>query len=569
MSGEQYTPLDTPPAPDAPAGAASDPQARDLKQTALEEIIRPLAITSMLTCIAIALSQMISSFSSEWPGGFFTALTFIVCLESIHSERFLARTRLSGRDRFRFRFVEWVSILLLVRFGVYLRYGMRQLMADMAAWTTNLGSFFEIGFVLNALLIWYLASLLSRTMRELEASPIERMPAVTDPDYYLRSTMPRHGRTDRRAGLNRIVSVFFWGGAALLVLTGISQVDVQDLIVFRHSRSSGIILNALAYFLIGFLIISQAHYTILKANWDLQGIPILGPLGRRWVLLLLAFLAVIGLVSALLPVSYSVGILDVLFTVVRWTVYMLAQFAFLLLFIISYVLGFLIRLLTGRPTEGVSPEMQRITPPPAPPTVAQEPALWWQVLRSLLFWAVLTGVVGYSLFHFLGDRWDLFRKLSATRLFAWLRGLWGNLGRRGRGVMSRLRAEIARRLAARQQRVQASTWRYFSLRRLTPRERLRYFYLSILYRSAKQGFGRAPSLTPLEYEDILRREMPEAEGEVHALTQSFIEARYTEHSISREYITPIEAAWRYVKRVLNLHRRRPAAKESSPAVSDE
>ena len=309
MSGEQYTPLDTPPAPDAPAGAASEAkasdQARDLKQTALEEVIRPLAIASMLTCIAIALSQMIGSFSPEWPGGLFTALAFIVCLESIHSERFLARMRLSGRDRFRFRFVEWVSILLLVRFGVYLRYGMRQLMADMAAWTTNLGSFFEIGFVLNGLLtfiFWYLASLLSRTMRELEASPIERMPAVTDPDYYLRSTMPRHGRVDRSAGLNRIVSVFFWGGAALLVLTGISQVDVSDLIVFRHSRSSGIILNALAYFLIGFLIISQAHYTILKANWDLQGIPILGPLGRRWVLLLLAFLAMIGLVSALLPV---------------------------------------------------------------------------------------------------------------------------------------------------------------------------------------------------------------------------------------------------------------------------
>lgn len=541
---------------------------RSLPQTALEEVIRPVAIAGMLTCIAISLSQLVSVWSSAWPGDVFCALAFVVSLESIHSQRLLWRLRSVFRDSLRFRFVEWVVILLVVRFAVYLTYGVQHLVADVAAWQTNLASFFDAGFIVMSLfmaLFWWLALRLSQTMQELEASPAEKMPSVTDPRHYLYSTMPHHGLTDRRARLNQIVTIFFWGGAVMLLLSGLARVDVRDLIVLRHSRSSGVILSVLAYFLIGLLLISQAQYTNLKANWELQSIPILGRLGRRWLLLVISFLLLIALVAVVLPVGYSVGLIAALSSVIQWIAYILLQIVFTIFFVLATIIGFLFSLLRLRQEGRGMPEQRMPTPPPPPPAVAQAGSPWWQVVRSLLFWSILTAIVGYSLYRFAADRWGLFRGLSAMGLFAWIRKLWRGLRLGTRRAVDRLRQQIGRRLASRQAQAAKSRWRYLSLRRLSPRERVRYFYLSVLRRNAQQGFSRPPSATPQEYEETFEKSVPAAAEQARELTQAFIEARYSEHEVTKADATAIQVAWRNVKRALTARRRvrpieQPAAK---------
>jgi len=75
--------------------------------------------------------------------------------------------------------------------------------------------------VILVAIFWTLALFLSQAMYDLETAPIERMPAVTDPDYYLRSTMPRHGRTDRQAILQRMTNIFFGGGLFLFLFAGL------------------------------------------------------------------------------------------------------------------------------------------------------------------------------------------------------------------------------------------------------------------------------------------------------------------------------------------------------------
>ena len=564
MSGDERIPLNPQPGEPGKEGeSAASPgpegegERRNLGKMALEEVMRPLAIAGMLTCIAISLVQFVTLLVPEWPGGVFVLLTFLACLESIHAQRLLSRSRIFTEDKVRFRLVEWVVILLVVRFAVYLEYGSARLVADLASWTMNIGSFFEGSFIVNSVLIalfWALALMLSQAMQELEITPIEKMPSITDPGHYLRTTMPHHGRVDRTARLQRITAIFFGGGVFLLILAGLSQVDIRDLVVFEHSRSSGIILNVLAYFLIGLLLISQAQYTILKANWELQGIPILGQMGRRWVLWGLGFLMLIGLVSALLPVSYSVGLMDALATALHWIIYVVVQSAFALLFVLSVVLGWILSLFSTRSGQSPAP-MKRAAPPPPPPTVIREPNAWWLVARSLIFWTVIAGVVGYSLFHFARDRWGLFQGLSTARFFTWFRGLWQRFRVATHRVARRVRQEIARRLASRSM-VEQRRWRFVSLRRLSPRDRVRYFYLSILRRSAQQGFGRAPAQTPLEYEEILSEEMPEASAQVDELTWGFIEAQYSEHSVVQDEATALRAAWRRVKRALTLRKRR-------------
>jgi len=543
---------------------------REPVKIVLEEIIRPLAIAGMLTCLAISFAQFINAMLPSWPGRLFSYFIFFVCLESIHAQRLLPRLYSAAEDRLRFRFVEWVILILVVRFGVYLHYGQARLLSDVAAWTEDMSTFLDVGFVVNVILVaifWTLALFLSQAMYDLETAPIERMPAVTDPDYYLRSTMPRHGRTDRQAILQRMTNIFFGGGLFLFLFAGLSRIDVQELVTLQHAPSAGVILNVLIYFMIGFLMISQARYAILKADWELQGIPVQEHIGRRWTVLALAFLGAIGLISALLPVNYSVGLIDTLSMIVRWIWFRFMQIAYLIIFIFSYLLGLLMSLLSGKdpapPSQGFA-----ASPRPTPPMpTAQADMAWWQIVRSLLFWATLTGVVSYSLFHFINDRWGIFRNLSVLRLFAWLGGLWQRFRSGTRNTLLQIRRQVAQRLAARRRGEKASRWGYLSLRRLSPREKVRYYYLSILKRSAQQGFGRIPSKTPLEYKETLSKELPEADEQLCVLTEAFVEARYSDHSVSEENASMLQRVWRHVKKALVLRKRRPA--NPSSAANEE
>jgi hypothetical protein len=531
---------------------------RSASQFTLEEVVRPLAIAAMLTCVAVSFAQLMRSLNVVWAGRAMTWLVFIIALESIHAQRLLTRMSIENRDRFRFRFVEWVVIVLTVRFAVYLEYGAARLTSDFAAWATNMGSFFDMGFIINCIIVaafWGVALALATTMQELEATPLEKMPAVTDPDHYLRTTMPHQGRVDRQSRLNRIISTFFVGGVLILLLAGGSRVDMRDLIVLRHSASSGVILNVLIYFMIGFLLISQARYTILKANWDLQDIPVLGNMGRRWLLLVMGFLALVGFISAILPVNYSVSMLDTIGLVVRWIIYIVVQVAFFILFLVSYLIGLILNLFMGAPKPD-SPNMTSpMAQPPLPVVEGGGPASWWLLLRSLIFWTVLFGIVGYSLYHFAAYRLGLFQNLRVRRFLGWLSTFWNGFREASRRTARRMRERLAARLAAQRARIERQRWRYVNIHKLSPRDRVRYFYLSVLYRSAQQGLPRPKGATPLEYERLLARALPDATEPVDDLTQAFLEARYSEHLLDEARVSTVQSVWRHVRRALAAHKR--------------
>ena len=88
---------------------------------------------------------------------------------------------------------------------------------------------------------------------------------------------------------------------------------------------------------------------------------------------------------------------------------------------------------------------------------------------------------------------------------------------------------------------------------------MRYFYLSILHQSRRQGFGRPATMTPHEYRAVLEREMPEAADQIDELTEAFVEARYSEHNIDQERAGIVRAVWGRVKRAVVARRRRGAA----------
>jgi len=172
-------------------------QGRSTSQFALEEIVRPVAIATMMACIAASIGNFIITITPGWPVRFFVITTFLVSLESIHAQRLLTKRDIIQRDQVRFRFVEWVVILLVIRFGVYFSYGVEQLLRDMSSWSTDPASFFSAGFLMTALVMlvfWAVSLFMARAVQSLESTPFEKPPVVTDPDFYLRITIPQHGQ---------------------------------------------------------------------------------------------------------------------------------------------------------------------------------------------------------------------------------------------------------------------------------------------------------------------------------------------------------------------------------------
>ena len=547
------------PQPESLSQNIADQQGPTASQRAFEEIVQPLAIAVLLGCAIYAFAQFIVKFSPTWPVLVHVVLAVLVAADSIHSWRLLERQEMTLTHRLRFRFVEWVVIALAARFAVYAQLGGQRLVSDMARWSTEILSFFDLAYVammISLIMVWTMALSLARAFDELRAQPTEKRPSITDPQSYLYETMPHHGLTDRQAILRRITGVLFGVGILLVLVSGFAHVDARELIHLEQARTEGVIVNVLVYFLVAFLLTSQARYALLKASWQLSDIPMLGDIGKRWAILALLFLALVGIVAALLPVDYSVGIIDVLSSALQWIIYALLQIVFLVLYIFSILFSLIARLF-GR-QDAAAPERQQAVPPAAIIEETSQGVPWWPLVRSLIFWTVAIGIVGYSLYYFIGYRPKLLKNLSLLRFFRWVRNsalkVWTVLGGATRQVAATIREEIVRRLAARR-KSGSSPWRYVSLRRMTPRDRVRYFYLSVLHRAQKQGFGRAPALTPLEYEDLLKDQLDAAEVSVHDLTAAFVEARYSEHSVDQQEANLAQRAWRQVKRAFTAHRR--------------
>ena len=85
---------------------------------------------------------------------------------------------------------------------------------------------------------------------------------------------------------------------------------------------------------------------------------------------------------------------------------------------------------------------------------------------------------------------------------------------------------------------------------LTPRQQIRYFYLSTVQRAADRGVARAESETPLEYMADLQEQRPEAAEELDTLTNAFLKARYGRQELQKEEANRVKKRWKTVKRLL-------------------
>ena len=523
----------------------------------VENLFRPTVIAGMMTSVVISLVGLIHRLDSTWGGAYLVCFAFLAVWEAIQSERVLKHSEPGRFNQVRFRLTEWVLIMLFLKLARYTELGLGQLLMDIPCWFHNLATFFDGGYILEAVLLfglWQLGIFISQDLYVLEVHPSELRPSPTSPQFYLWMTRPRSA-LNRGAALRRIMAGFFWGGLILVICTGLARYDIPLLFPDRPPPVSGLVLNVMAYFLVGLVLINQAYYSVLRARWQLEEVEIAPNMTTRWAILAAAFLVVVITIALLLPTGYSMGLPQAISLVVNAVMTGVMYVTILVLGILIFVINLIASLFFGRQQPLLELPASGMPVPPQTAAEAMPGSAIWGMVRDLLMWGLLLGIVAYSFYNFLGDRRNLLRGLFAGGPLAWLgrllAGLFGVTRRAARQVGHRVGEQVRRLFGAEGSR---PPWGYISLSSLSPRQLILYFYLSIVRRAGERGIARRPWQTPYEYSERLRAELPKRESDVDELTESFVIARYSPRPVAVEEASLVKRTWKRLRGALRRWR---------------
>ena len=460
---------------------------------------------------------------------------------------------------------EWVVLLapfvLLWRLVTLLTLG-PPLAATLRAWLADPRTIFDGPFVLGAallLLAWTQGVGYGRDLAALhppDLAPAPR-PSPGDPAYWTADELRRASYAPAPASL---VTRWLQGGLMLAVLgalgaTGIRQTlngpALLRLVTLAAPDESAALPNVLLYMLCGLVLVGLAQLSRLRANWIVDGVAVMPGLARR-ALLALAALVVAGLgIAFLLPTRYALGLSDLLAGLVD-----VVTFLVTLVYALVALLLWPLAMLFGH--GGRAPRLPAA--PRAAPPAAHAGHGGGDALGSLFFWVVALALIGYCAYTLLRNARGRAPGLGAAgSVVARVRAFIGRVARALLRLARRSAAGVARvaqgLTGATRARAADPRMRHTPLRRLGPRERVAYLYLSVEERARRLGLPRPTGETASEYSRRLRREMPDLDPDLDGLTDLFLEARYSPHPFDDERASSARPLWQRVRARLRMRRR--------------
>ncbi len=501
-------------------------------------VFRPLIVGIMVSCLIFGLIQCLHQFA---PGRDWAYLLLIPIPAAYmgHTAYHLARQRYgSEADRRRFQMIELAVLFLLLKAATYLDRTLPEIWQDIRHWPENPFLFFDFQTLLTfgiACVAWFSAV---ATARDLEA--------VADPTIYIGESGPME-RLNRR---------FLLGGLALLFLSGLAYINrVTEQGDGRATTAGGLVSNVLFYFVLGLIVLGQVRLIRLNRLWELQKYAVSTSLHKTWLKYSLLFLLGALLIALVLPTQYTLGLIDI----ARFIISVIAQGVILIYLFIHMLFNFLLSFLfrTTTDTEALPTPPPPTTPAPIPQTTPSGVSIpWLPLLRSIVFWVVMLGAIGYILYSYLKDRPEFVHAFSASKVMRLVQRWWHALRTWWRGTqraflsklptlsLNFLRRQEAPRASAHVGRRKGASWR----------EHILHAYLETLERAGEEGFPRRATQTPYEYHRTLEPHLPEAQAEMTALTAAFVEARYSPHPIKAEDVAVIQSNARRVRAALDkLH----------------
>jgi hypothetical protein len=523
----------------------------------VENLLRPVVVAAMLVCLVAPLTRLLEALFLGWDGTYFLVFSFFAGLEGILSERVLQKQRVKGWGYLGSRAAEALILVIMLKLASYTTLGLDQLWADALRWQTDPASFFDGLLVYLSCLflpMWVGSLYVARSLRELDVDGEKSKPPEdkTSIQYYLWLISPKPARS-RQEELERLAAFFMWGGVALLLVSAVIHQFVFSV--------QTLVFPILLYFALGVALLSQGHFSVLHAGWEAERVPVQSSIARRWLVWGLVFLVGVASIALLLPTSYAAGPIRALVSLFGFVFGFVFQFLFFVLALIVYLIALLLSSIFPSMREPTRPTAPGIPSAPAGQVSTSGEGGWLEMILTALFWILILTIVSWALYRFVRDRLGPLAESEQAegtwwrRFLGWLQSLWRGLQEWRRGVQAQLRQ---RRIpGARERPISLRPFRFVSLRRLSPRQLIHYFYLSTERRAAQAGQPRGASQTPYEYRVELDRQFPELEPDLEELTMAFVGARYSRQPVQKEEAAAVKLLWQRIKAAL-LRRRSQA-----------
>lgn len=507
-------------------------------------------VAVLVTCLLMGLVELAQGVLSRPEASYLTLLIFLISLESALTTRWLADPTRRLLLKWHYRVAEFVVIAFLLRLFTWGVGGWPTAGQWRALLLNPLNLFDERYFIylLLAFLGWVRVIGLITIFDGLLLSDDEVGFYQLPVSQQMTENRPRD--LDRPLLFATLVKGWLIGGFFLALTTALTSVDLANFAlrtVGQLGLSPSLLLALLLYFGVGLWLISQARLATMSVRWLATRVQPRPGVARGWQRNSFWLLLGGAVLAAFLPIGSTFGLAQIVGAILAFLVGLINFLFILFTLLLAFVLGLLGFQAVPDETVPTVPPLPLGTPAaelPPPLLMPESPAL----LVGVLFWgAVLVGVAVAAVFYLRGRGIGL---ATITGLVGSIwRWLWGWL----RGVSGRatnLANTLWTRLITRPGQPNPTPWDFIRLNALSPRQQIRYFYLSIARRAADKGSRRQPHQTPAEYSGRLKQRWPEAATDIDNLTTAFHQARYSSQPIPPESLSPLRQLWRRLRKAI-------------------
>lgn len=523
------------------------------------DLLQPFLIATLVAALLVGPIIFLQLFYPAGPWFFLKAAVFLIAVEGVYTTRWLARPEQRQVSRLAYHAAEFAVIAVALRL---LTWSIAGGLPTAVEWrefllspTTLIDPTYFL-FLLFALFALERGATLAALFIGLDLSNDEVTFYTLSP--YARELIAheRPPLANRPQLLRSFFSQWIFGGALLAFFAVLTVVDFAAFdgrgdgvrTVGRLGLRPELLLALLVYFLVGLWLTSHARLAVMRARWLVAGVTTAGDVSLKWHRSSLLLLLLVATLAAFLPIgsTFAIGvILEAIFTVGAMIVYTVVSLLLLLFF----------GLLALFFSEGSLAE-EEIVEPLATPAAAQPPPLVagdeGSLVIGALFWLVVVAVLAVALYFFLRDRGYRLEVSALSRIWSrfalWLRQLGRSLAGSAAEVGQAVRRRLQRQGGAAE--TAARPWRFLRVNALSPRDQVRYFYLSAVRRAGERGVARDAGETPLEYAHDLEKTWPEAEEDIETLTHAFLKARYSRQEIAADEAGLVRRTWRRIRSAL-------------------
>ena len=514
----------------------------------------------MLTCSISIIAILIRITMSGWSADIIAGLTVLVVIDRLYTYKHTKALIPFSREWMVTLGAQWVVIVLFIK--VLLSYvgDFDSLSRDISFFTrgyfTKLFNPEFVATLLLAVLVWNISGRFLELLDEIGLDQIAALPKDLNP--VRNDILPAH---------QRLVDLTLQLGVGLVILTTLTRINLNGMYnldgTFKGlTRFSGAEVGALFYFIFGFALLSLGRLISLQTRWKQQSIPVASnTMVRQWGVYSVFFILILVLVVSFLSSGDNLGLVSLLGILLDFLVrafFFIGQLVVSLLMLIFSIPFLLFGKTT--PVEYSLPP----TPTPLPPKPIVEPEVpivdpTLALIRSILLWGALLVIVGFSVARFVRQHGGLRATFRKTPIANWLFFVWQWLGKnadQARKTLSRTITDAWQSIISRPdgKRIFPRP-NLIRLSALDPRRQIYFFYLAMIRRGSEQGVERKPSQTPSEYAATLEHALPSATEDVHSMTEAFVEARYSPRKMNAEEANLVKAAWKRVRRALQMLRK--------------